>query len=259
MKIGRRALLTGALALGCDRGDRGTLTQPTPTGPLPKARVVTLKYGYGVVNHWHQVSAGRLAEALINAGCTLTEIEWLPWPNLVSYPSVAQSFIQRMNDTGINVLISLVNTNAPGAKEQPTSWFTQLVNEALNAGAGNLLLGVSEPDGSAKLREWEQIAKDRWQGQYVANGVGGRGTPSVTSDYIDWHHCTDITPATVRRGPYINSTDCTPLINPGPARAKAMATVCLDANTHYMVYDFNGTSIDVAVIGALGEALQERS
>ena len=107
---------------------------------------------------------------------------------------------------------------------------------------------------------WMGFALEQWKGLKAACGDGGRGAPQVKGfDYVDWHHCEDFTKATVRLRtagvPTINNTDCGPVINPGPARAGAMARIAVKKGAHFLIYGFKDRAIDKAVIHALGEEI----
>ncbi len=87
-----------------------------------------------------------------------------------------------------------------------------------------------------------------------------QGAPRVKGfDYVDWHHCEDFTEATGRLqtagAPTLNNTDCGPVINPGPARAGAMARIAMEKGARSLIYGFKDRAIDKTVIDALGDEI----
>ncbi|MGC8668952.1 MAG: hypothetical protein ACP5VE_12635 [Chthonomonadales bacterium] len=55
--------------------------------------------------------------------------------------------------------------------------------------------------------------------------------------------------------PVINNTDCGPVINPGAARAAAMAKAAISCGAHFLVYGYDDTTIDEPLIAALGQVI----
>lgn len=228
--------------------------------------------GYGVVNRWHTIDPAELAGRLSEAGCTLTEIEYVAWfdesgrKGLSSETRVAAAkrLVNAMRRQGITTLISLVNWNGEAQRRQSDAWFQERLREISEQIGPErvILLGVSEPDGQeeGKAHRWMAYALEQWKGLKAACGDGGRGAPRVKGfDYVDWHHCEDFTEATVRLqtagAPTLNNTDCGPVINPGPARARAMARIAVKKGAHFLIYGFKDRAIDKAVINALGDEI----
>jgi hypothetical protein len=270
MRMSRRALLAGAAATACRRQPQQANNSSCRTAQRPP-----LLIGYGVVNLWHTIDAAKLASRLAEAGCTLTEIEYVAWFNkearegksTETHPEAARRFVDEMRRRRITTLISLVNWNSEAARKQDDDWFrARLLEVRRGVGPeGVILMGVSEPDGQedGKAYRWMQIAAREWNGRRAANGDGGRGEPHVEGfDFADWHHCEDFDAKTVRvtvgGKPVINNTDCGPVLNPGPARVRAMARVAIKRNAHFCVYGFRDERIDEAVIDSLGEELRGR-
>lgn len=271
----RRSFLLGGLALAT-HGPAGPLASATATvvadpslatTPLVPSRRASILIGYGVVNHWHGVDAAQLAILLAHNGLTLTEIEYVAWfdadgesgRSLRTDVDAAERFVNVMRTSEVTTLISLVNWNSQAPRQAPRAWFLDRLREIRDriGPARVLLLPVSEPDGSAKSIEWQELALQEWPGPTVLNGRGGRGEPLVVGgQYVDWHWCQDFTPETVRvvtaGRSTINNTDCTPVLNPGPVRVARMARAALDRGAHFLVYDGRGSVIDEAVILALG-------
>lgn len=241
----------------------------------PSSQRAPILIGYGVINLWHTIDPGELAGLLSAAGCTLTEIEYVAWfdesgrKGLSSATRVesAKRFVDAMRRQGITTMISLVNWNGEAQRRQNDAWFQERLRE-INGQIGPervILLGVSEPDGQegGKAHRWMAYALEQWKGLKAACGDGGRGTPRVKGfDYVDWHHCEDFTEATVRlqtaEAPTINNTDCGPVINPGPARARAMVRIALKKAAHFLIYGFDDQAIDKAVIRVLGEEIRRQ-
>lgn len=241
---------------------------------VPPARQrASLLIGYGVVNLWHTLDPAELAGLLGAAGCTLTEIEYVAWfdergrkgRSSETRVAMAKRFVNAMRQQRITTLISLVNWNGEAQRRQSDAWFQERLRE-IGGEIGPervILLGVSEPDGQedGKAHRWMRYALEQWKGRKAACGDGGRGAPQIQGfDYVDWHHCEDFTEATVRLqtagAPTLNNTDCGPVINPGPARAGAMARIAVKQGAHFLIYGFEDRAIDKAVIKALGEAIR---
>jgi hypothetical protein len=265
VKVNRRVFL-GAGLLAAGRAALGSAAAPAPA-PRPP-----LLIGYGVVNLWHTIDPEGLAGLLSTAGCTLTEIEYVAWFNesarqgLSSETQVkaARRLVSAMRRQQITTLISLVNWNGEAQRRQSDAWFQERVREISEQIGPErvILLGVSEPDGQedGKAHRWMSYALEQWKGLKAACGDGGRGAPRVKGfDYVDWHHCEDFTEATVRLqtagAPTINNTDCGPVINPGPARAGAMARIAMKKGAHCLIYGFKDRAIDKTVINALGDEI----
>ena len=226
--------------------------------------------GYGVVNHWQSIDPKELAGLLTRAGLNLTEIEYVPWfddqgrKGLSSRTDVAAArhFVNAMRRKGITTLISVVNWNGEAQRAQSDEWYLARILEIKKEIGikGVLLLPVSEPDsGDAKCRRWQEMAKREWGGPLVANGHVGRGEPLFEgAKYIDWHWCQDFTADDVKPQPYINNTDCGPVLNPGPKRAAAMMRAALDGHANFLIYDWDGEKIDNEVIAALGAEIRRQ-
>lgn len=265
MNLTRRQFLAGAAAAIASRRE---------TYPPPKTRAPVL-IGYGVVNLWHTIDPSRLAGLLYSAGCTLTEIEYIPWfskaarqgQSVETHVKLARRFVQEMRNRDIITLISLVNWNGEAQRRQDDDWFRAHVREISRVIGPEkvILLGVSEPSGEegGKAYRWMRYVLEDWKGKKAANGDGGRGEPRISGfDYVDWHHCKDFDDNSVRLltagVPTVNNTDCTPVLNPGPERVRAMARVALKRRAHFLVYGFKDDVIDEEVIRALGEEIMTR-
>ena len=247
---------------------------PPPPPPLPGGGIyrATKLVGYGLVNRWHMADADQHAEALHRAGLTLTQIELIPWWGPTSTSQAyndggrftwtdigrARAFLDAHRRRGIATLITLVNWNAAAERSESDAWFVSLVQQVRDQMGTDLVLleGVSEGDNSAKARQWDRLLEQHWSGRIVKNGGGGRGDVSGRYELNDWHHCSDWNASTLKGAPYLNSTDCGPVINPGPQRAAAMLRAALDLGGHAIIYDFMGTQIDFATIAAMGAEVQ---
>ncbi len=246
---------------------------PSVLAASPSSSRAPILIGYGVVNLWHRIDADELAGLLTEAGCTCTEIEYVAWfdergrkgSSSETRVALAKRFVNAMRRQRITTLISLVNWNGEAQRRQSDAWFQERVREISEQIGPEqvILLGVSEPDGQegGKAHRWMAYAMEQWKGLKAACGDGGRGAPQVKGfDYVDWHHCEDFTEATVRHqtagAPTINNTDCGPVINPGPARARAMARIAFKRAAHFLIYGFDDQAADKAVIRVLGEELR---
>jgi hypothetical protein len=232
-----------------------------PSGQSKPARPLV---GYGLVNRWHTIDPVELADLLAENGLNFTQIEYVPWfdekgkEGLSAQTDVnrAVQFVAAMRARQITTLITVVNWNGPAQREQGEEWFAARLDEIKNrVGVEWVILeGVSEPEGE-KSHRWMELARQTWPGMLAANGDGGRGRPHGKDfDFITWHWCRDFTSEDVKPQPYINSTDCRPVINPGPRRAAAMARAAREKGCHLIIYDFDGDHIDSEVIRALGVA-----
>ncbi len=265
MNLSRRTFIGASLLVGPWQSHLAA------AGP-PSSQRASILIGYGVINLWHTIDPAELAGLLSEAGCTLTEIEYVAWfdesgrKGLSSETRVAAAkrLVNAMRRQRITTLISLVNWNGEAQRQQSDAWFQERLRE-INEQIGPervILLGVSEPDGQegGKAHRWMGFALEQWKGLKAACGDGGRGAPQVKGfDYVDWHHCEDFTEATVRLRtagvPTINNTDCGPVINPGPDRARAMARIAVKKGAHFLIYGFKDRAIDKAVIHTLGEEI----
>ncbi|HET6385945.1 MAG TPA: hypothetical protein VFJ58_21345 [Armatimonadota bacterium] len=269
MRMTRRRWLSGAAGIAL-----ATSQAAAEAGDSRRTPPSRLLIGYGVVNLWHTIDADELAAALSDAGCTLTEIEYVAWFNdaarkgesTVTSVGAARRFIEAMRRKRIKTLVSLINWNSAAAREEDDAWFSARVQEMKTTVGPDqvILLGVSEPDGQedGKAYRWMKITAREWTGVLAANGNAGRGVPQVAGyDYVDWHHCSDFDDRSVRIStsgkPTINDTDCGPVLNPGPARVRAMAHVALHRRAHFHVYGFHDMAIDHAVIQALGNEIAQ--
>ena len=268
----------GSLSSSCSRRGfvGGLIASALLKDSLQAAPKTKLWIGYSVVNYWHLIDPSKLGALLAQAGCTFTEIEYVPWFNeaakegksIETNISKASKFVAGMRKHGITTFISLVNWNGESQRQQEDRWFHARVNE-IQEDIGTdrvMLLGVSEPDGQheGKAYRWSEFVLQTWKGLKVGNGDGGRGEPRHRGyDLVDWHHCEDFNDAKVRDSvaglPVINSTDCRPVLNPGPDRTRKMAKVALNKGTHFNVYDWDGDKIDEKVIQVLGEEIKAAS
>lgn len=236
----------------------------TTSGQAPPAKTLI---GYGLVNHWFEIDPAKLADALADRGLNTTEIEYVPWfddlgrQGLSSRTDVeaARLFVKAMRRRSVSTLISVVNWNGEAQRAQDDAWYRTRICEIRDrVGTPNvLLLPISEPDDrDPKCMRWQQIAIEEWPGTLVANGPFGRGEALFAhAAYTDWHWCKDFTGENVRPQPFINNTDCRPVLNPGPERAAAMASAALNHAANFLVYDWDGEEIDEPVLDALSRQL----
>jgi hypothetical protein len=258
--------LASALAAGAERSPEAA----TEKGKANEdAKQFPPLIGYGLVNYWFAVDAAGFAKLLASNRCTLTELEYVPWfdengpagKSIKTDVDAAAKFVAAMRPHGISTLVSVINWNGEAQRAQPDAWFRRLISEIIDKVKPEdvLLLPVSEPDSKGKSVEWQRYAKEHWPGKLVLNGPGGRGEPTVGGgEYIDWHWCEDFDATDCKPRPYLNNTDCGPVLNPGPKRAVQMARAALASGSHFHVYDHGGKSPDKATIEALGRAIKER-
>ncbi len=231
--------------------------------------------GYGSVNNWFMIDPHQLGKLLSQNGLTLTGIEYVAWfdeegrkgLSVRTDVEAAKRFVNTMRRYSITTLISVVNWNCEVPRKASDEWFQKQVQEIRDRIGTDLvlLLPVSEPDDSDKAKAWQESARSAWPGKIILNGPGGRGRPVLSGkmDYLDWHWCKDFDAATVLTQidgiEVVNNTDCGPVVNPGPLRAGSMTRVALEKKAHFLVYDFEGSTIDEAVIKAMGEAIRQGS
>ncbi len=267
---GLLSLILPVLPLSAQEPGPPFSTQPNKEPGTVRASILI---GYGLVNNWFRIDPHQLGKLLSRNGLTLTEIEYVAWfdeegrkgLSLRTDLEAAKRFVTVMRTYSITTLISVVNWNCEASRKAPDEWFLCRVQEIRDEIGGDLilLLPVSEPDGSNKAKDWQEKARCEWPGKFVLNGSGGRGSPELSSkaDYLDWHWCRDFNAAgvlvRVAGLEVINNTDCGPVVNPGPERAVRMAKAALEKKAHFLVYDFDGTEIDQAVIQALGEVVRQ--
>lgn len=275
-KATQTAILFGALVVA-SCGPEGASSSSAPA-PKPKPLV-----GYGLVNAWHLIDPEPLAQALDDAGLGLTAIEWAPaWGSpkdprcadgstSITYPNIARQFVDTMRAHGIETLVNVVNANGCSQRHQADSYVVTAAQQiADQIGTDGVLLSVvSEPWADPeKAEHWTRIGASHWLGKLVLPDAGqnhrtGRQYWPIPFhvELTDVHYCSD--PELLRdlgapRADVLHSTDCGPIINPGPERAARFAALAAAGGSPLLVYDFKGLSPDYATIAAMGEAIRPR-
>lgn len=271
-KTAQTVVLFAAIATACS--ENGSVPLPTEQ---PKPRI-----GYGLVNAWHLSEPAPQARALDDAGLGLTAIEWAPaWGSPIdprcsdkstheTYPMQARIFVETMRAHGIETNIIIVNANGCSQRNQPDSYVTTAVEE-IRDGIGTdmvLLTAVSEPWAyPEKAEHWTRLVAERWPGKLVVPDAGQgheTGRPywsGLLAELVDVHYCSepDLLRDLERGNPgVLHTTDCGPILNPGPERAARLAAAAASTDSPLLIYDYRGTSPDYATIAAMGEAIRPR-
>lgn len=259
------ALLLAIIFGGC--GERGGIPASSAT---PRA---SFPLGYSLPNAWHRIDPVPFAVALEGAGLTITEIEYAPFhgaPQVCkgttneTYPQSAANFVSAMCAHNVEVLINIVNGNACAQTNQDDRWFQSKVDEILAFAdpACVILSAVSEPftADKVKLHRWTKIARSQWSGRFVIPaepGVKPHYT-DVLFDYLDGHACSQAkldVMINLSQPTLLANTDCSPMLNPGPAKASAWAARAIAHHAPLLVYDFHALAPDFATIAAMGEQI----
>jgi len=251
-----------AAACGSDGQEPQSATDLTDVRPTPTPVEARPLIGYSVPDWWAEPTfdAARFSTTLCASGLGLTEIEYT-LPDGSTNLAAARDFVSAMRRCPIVTFINVVNWNNATAREQPDEWFQARVDEIVaEIGADHVLLGaVSEPDGSPKTYRWTEYARSKWPGKFVTPGVRHALTLLAEGDFDDAHYCEleqlrqDIAVPTAHR---IFSTDCSPILNPGPETSSALAQSALIAGNGLNIYDWLAREPDVATIVAMGNAVR---
>ena len=234
-----------------------TDVQPTPTPVAARPMI-----GYSVPDWWAEPTFGAasFATALCASGLGLTEIEYT-LPDGTTNLAAAREFVSARRRCPIVTFINVVNWNNETAREQPDEWFEARVDEIVaEIGPDQVILGaVSEPDGSPKTYRWTELARSKWPGKFVTPGVRHELTLLAEGDFNDAHYCdlerlrADVAIPTPRR---IFSTDCSPILNPGPEISSELAESAVTAGNGLNIYDWQAREPDISTIVAMGDAIR---
>lgn len=177
--------LLGLALLAC--GGQGGGEPPAPLAPI----------GYGPADTWHlagapgpdEVAKAGLGFFVIEHFPTVQDKDWRRGELLRSFPEQAKEVGKRACENGQQLVVFLVNWNVIPFRDQPDSWFAEVLNEALSIYNPDCtwLEAVVEPDEGdlAKARRWTQLAADAWPGKFLMPAAAaGWG---IRSDYIDYH------------------------------------------------------------------------
>lgn len=259
--------LAGLALAACDRScDRDSVSGPDPTttGPVIKA---PSPIGYSNV----AVLSAADVNVMAAAGLTLVQAEMIPFVGRDGgsadwkphFPRI-KAAVQAARAHGMTSFLTLVNWNGHQQREQPNSWFEELLDRVIHeiGPSGVWLEGVSEPSdiNRAKAERWMRLAIDRWPGLKVANGKHGplpRGY-----DLVDWHYCSyrDLLDGVKNRSDRLHSTDCTPALasNLNENEVKEVTREAIQRRRKLILYDtFNTPSTNLTVIRWMGEVLKE--
>jgi hypothetical protein len=242
--VERRVFLAGlGLAViacgksGSDFVPSGPTEDSTPGGP--SAGKAPSPIGY---SHVARLNAGQ-AEEVFGAGLTLVQAEACPFNQ--GAPAFDAGRLRGIAEVtrryGGTFFLTLVNWNGR-ERHESTGWFRDRVTEILDkVGPSNVWFeGVSEPDpADPKALAWQRAAREMWPGILVGNGPGGRGTPAVRSDVVDWHYC-NINDLIRNIGANrLHSTDCTPALasNISEDSIRKATRAAVSARARFILYD----------------------
>lgn len=251
-------LLFAFYGCGSGGGNDGAAAAPPPP---------TRDYfqGYSLVSSWYKNP--HLPALLRDANLNITEIEWVTKEALASCPpgspraqdwfatrpEDAHLFVSNARANGITTFINIVNANNCAAMAQSDSWFMSQVQLVLALGLDHVIISpVSEPWAHhGKAEHWIELARTVIPFDHL---VLPRGFGDVA--FVDDHYCNDkdllyalghTTPYTV----VLHNTDCTPILNPGPQRARLFADAAEQNASPLLIYDFYAEQPDIEVINAL--------
>lgn len=271
MGIRRRDLLAygGALLLGgCADWFKGSDSGGTGGGPTepdlptvdPEFRTAPSPIGYSNVAYLTHHSA----DYILGHGMTIVQAEAVPFDEDISTFDILR--LKRIADVcrqrSATFFVTLVNWNGRRQREASTSWFRDRVRQiSQEVGPSQVWFeSVSEPDQSPKANEWQRIAAEEWPGFLVGNGPGGRGTPAVRSDLVDWHYCSyDDMARNIGNGGRLHSTDCTPVLasNLNERQVREVTRKAVASRAKLILYDTNNTPTqNDRVIKWMGEEIQ---
>ena len=287
--VGLLAAIFGALLLssscGSDPAGQGVATTTGATTDLKRAPTLI---GYGPVNHWQEIEPSAFARLLAENGLTLTGIEYVWWwqPNterceerygggggIRTDPARAREFVDAMRAVAVTTFINVVNWNACGPRNQEQSWFAARMQDVLDVvgSEGVMLEAVSEfwmsptEADAEKAFDWTKFARGVWTGLFVLPSDGPNSdTPrwAIPYDFLDVHYCSDeALIAGLRQGDAkrLHSTDCSPIVNPGPERAARFTREALENGTNLFIYGFTDDQPDAEVVAAMGREIQRLS
>lgn len=250
-------LVLAGCSNGCDKDD-GIITG----GSVAPKRHAPSPIGYSNV----ATLTANDVNLMAGYGLTLVQAEMIPFNEGADDTNVARHFprikdaVNAARAAGMVAFLTLVNWNGPGQKRQSTAWFRDLYNKVLQeiGPSGVWVEGVSEPDSSAKAREWINIAL-QWPGIKVVNGAGGHGGAGG-GDILDWHYCDYAGLLSgVSSTDRLHSTDCGPVLGSrlSETQVKEVTQAAVDARRKLMLYDTsNAPGLNVNVVKWMGEIIQ---
>jgi hypothetical protein len=229
-----------------------------------------------VVNGWPGVDPEAYAAELADSCLSLVEIEALPWfdrsgpcdsrnPRLCTEPFLNErrAFFAAMAGRGISVFVTAHNANAYGPRLMSrAAWdehIRRIAADAAATGADVWLSPISEPwawqSNEPRLRAL--AARSIWTGKFILPDAGAArrtGRPfwgGMPYDLLEVHPCSiQATRDTINPGT-LTVTDCSPVLNPGPALALELGGIAADVGAPLIFYDHFATQPDLATIRAL--------
>jgi hypothetical protein len=267
------AWLLALLIWACGHNGGGTSSVP------PRLERVSIS----VVNGWPGFNAEEYANEIATNQQGLVLIEGLPWfdrttPCDVShrqncteaYRFQRQNFLRAMAQRKIVTLITTQNSNSAGGWTMTDQQFKDYVRDihedAENVGMEWVWLGSpSEPwaHPPEEGRRRAQTARDVWPGIFVMPDAGAHivtGRPyfdGIKFDHLEVHPCNyqEVGDALQHGPPTIIVTDCSPVLNPGPAQSSAWASQAVSKGIPLIIYDHFAVNPDIVGIRAVGAAL----
>lgn len=244
----------------------GCLNDSKPSAPQKRAQTFI---GYSLAWTWHDASWDHLGSALYRNGLTFTLVE-LGGETKEYFEESLQKlpeFLSTMKKYSVYTEVVIVNSNTC-AIEWEDAWFFDYVDRVKEIVKDQrvLLNPVTEP-GSFKTCKASKEKTQRWLTYAYSKFPKDILVAEVDRPWVKpFHHlalfrekhwCTDFTVRNIVKGA-INSTDCGPLLDPGPARAAQMARSAMDTQSHFIMYRGKGDSIvEDDYIDAIGREVQK--
>jgi hypothetical protein len=247
------------LLMGCKDVDR-------PGAPEKRAQTFI---GYSLPWTWQDASWEHLGSASYRGGLTFTLIE-LGGETKEHFEKSIQKlpgFLSVMKDYGIYTEIVIVNSNTCGIEFEDT-WYFNYVDQVREMVKGyNVLINpVTEPgnfrkckSSKKKTQRWLSYAYSKFPKDILVSELDRPWADPFhhLALFREKHWCTDFTSRNIMKGS-INSTDCTPLLDPGPVRVAQMTRAAIDTQSHFIMYrGKNDSIVEDSYIDAIGREVQK--
>ena len=247
------------LLMGCKDIDR-------PGAPEKRARTFI---GYSLPWTWHDANWEHLGSALYRNGLTFTLVELGGGTKEYFEVSLQKlpGFLSVMKEYGIYTEVVIVNSNTCGI-EWEDSWYFNYVDRVreITKDQNVLINPITEPGNfktckasKKKTQRWIAYAYSKFPKDILVSELDRSWAKPFhhLALFREKHWCADFTVRNIVKGA-INSTDCGPLLDPGPARAAQMTRASIDTQSHFIMYRGKGDSVvEDNYINAMGDEVQK--